>query len=47
MTNRLSISVRITYDAIWVELWQPWRGGASGLHDVSKDVYILAVAFYQ
>ena len=34
-----------TYDAIWVKLWQPRRGCATGLHNIGEDVYILAVAF--
>lgn len=35
----------MAYDAIRVKLWQPWRGCTAGLHNVNKDVHILAVAF--
>ena len=35
----------LTHDAIWVKLWQPWRGCTAGLHNINEDVYILAVAF--
>jgi len=47
MTNGLKASKDIAYDTVWVELWQPRGWRTLGLHSISEDVYILAVACYQ
>ena len=44
MTNRLNTIGNVAHHAIWIELRQPWGRCASWLHDVSKDIHILAVA---
>lgn len=46
VTNGLIAIENVAHDAIRIELWQPWGRCASWFHNVSKDIYILAVACY-
>jgi len=47
MTNGLEASGNLAYGTVRVESRQPWGWCTFGLHSVSEDVYILAVAYYR